>query len=116
MKFIRNIVKWFRNKYRYYTAAKFRAFFVNDFPDQVPEKQIFVVQEGTSPETIIFKCPCGCRTDIYLNLLKDSSPRWRFEINTKKEISISPSINRTVGCRSHFFIQNSRVAWAARWQ
>lgn len=55
------------------------------------------------------KCPCGCNDIIYLNLIPDENPqrtepRWKIVGNT-----ITPSINRTIGCRSHFQIINGIV-------
>lgn len=47
------------------------------------------------------RCPCGCNTIIYLNLLEEYRPRWKVNGN-----SITPSIQRTVGCMSHFTITN----------
>lgn len=46
------------------------------------------------------KCPCGCQ-DIISLPLNEGKPMWKINGN-----SITPSINRTVGCRSHFTITN----------
>lgn len=47
-------------------------------------------------------CPCGCNEVITLNTLADTKPCWSIQGN-----SIKPSINRIVGCKSHFTITNS---------
>lgn len=51
-----------------------------------------------------FKCPCGCGDWITLNLLAEANPCWSIILNT-----ISPSIQRTVGCKCHFFITNGFI-------
>jgi hypothetical protein len=64
------------------------------------------------PDSLVFRCPCGCHTDIFLNLLKDAKPIWRFHISKKNKITITPSIWRKVGCKSHFFIRKGKIEWA----
>jgi len=63
------------------------------------------------PDSLAFKCPCGCDTTIFLNLLFDAKPRWKYYITKKGNISISPSVWRKVGCKSHFYIRESRISW-----
>lgn len=48
-----------------------------------------------------FKCPCGCGDIITLSTIPDTHPAWKVEGH-----SIIPSINRTIGCKSHFCITN----------
>jgi len=47
------------------------------------------------------KCPCGCGEIITGQLFPCESPRWKVIGN-----SMTPSINRLTGCRSHFQITN----------
>ena len=111
MKLLRSIAGWFRQKYSYYSQPKFNFEIVENDPESVPPQKIFIVQEGVQPDSLIFKCPCGCGADIHLNLLKDAKPRWHFKINKRGNISIYPSVRRTKGCQSHFYLSNSRVDW-----
>lgn len=57
-------------------------------------------------ERIDFRCPCGCDEIIILNTIEGTKPCWKIEGN-----SIRPSIDRLVGCRSHFTITNGVVKW-----
>jgi hypothetical protein len=52
-----------------------------------------------------FICPCGCGEWVTLNLIPNTKPCWKIALN-----SITPSIQRTVGCKSHFFINNGTVS------
>jgi len=56
-------------------------------------------------------CPCGCGDKIHLNLLEDDSPCWSLRQERDGAVSLRPSVWRTKGCRSHFFIHNSRIDW-----
>jgi hypothetical protein len=106
------IFRWIRKKYRFYAAAKYKYVFVKELPEIVPENKVIIVSEDGMPDSLVFRCPCGCHTDIFLNLLKDAKPIWRFHISKKNKITITPSIWRKVGCKSHFFIRKGKIEWA----
>lgn len=82
---------------------------VKDFPPRVESGIVYVVRDGDEPDSLIFKCPCGCNEIIYLNLLTDTHPVWKFKINKFGLISIVPSVWRTVRCKSHFFLTRGRI-------
>ena len=111
MKFILKITKWFNNQYHFYSSPKFKFELVEDLPELIPENKVLVVAEGNQPDTLAFKCPCGCNSNILLNLLQDAKPRWKYRITKRGNISISPSIWRKVGCKSHFFVRDGRIDW-----
>lgn len=111
MKFIRKIAEWLSKQYHFYSSPKFKFESVEELPDLIPAKKILVVAEGNQPDSLAFKCPCGCDSTIFLNLLQDAKPCWKYHITKRGNISISPSIWRKVGCKSHFFIRESRIDW-----
>ena len=53
-------------------------------------------------EQMWLKCPCGCDETYKLNTHKNIKPKWQFVPPN----SISPSVNHTAGCMSHFTITN----------
>ena len=57
----------------------------------------------------MFKCPCGCGEDIYLNLIPDTRPCWLYNLHDDQSVSLQPSINRQVGCKSHFWMRAGNV-------
>lgn len=85
--------------------------FAEDLPEIIADNSIFVIQDGNEPELLAFKCPCGCQENILLNLLGDTSPQWHFRVNANGIINVHPSIWRTVGCKSHFWIIDGNVKW-----
>src|SRR6266498_3435559 len=108
MKLFLKIAKRFRQKCERFTTLKYKLIDVRDFPKDIKSATIYIVTNEAIPDTLIFKCPCGCNADIYLNLLEDVRPRWKYII-TKQKITVSPSVWRITGCRSHFFIKKSKA-------
>lgn len=108
MKFLKtlflNLQVWFRTKKRYHYK------FLEDLPEEVPHYKVLLIGDPENTWLAVFKCPCGCGEIIHLNLLKEASPCWTILI-TKNVINIKPSIWRKEGCKSHFFIENSKVKW-----
>jgi Family of unknown function (DUF6527) len=83
---------------------------IDAIPNKICYDVIYIVQEGTKPETLVFMCPCGCKQPVYLNLLKDTTLFWTYKIE-KKKISVFPSVVRKKGCGSHYYIQRGIVKW-----
>ena len=102
-KIISTLVKWFQPRYK--TEYK------EELPEVFADKTIYLIGESSNPWLIAFKCPCGCNSIIHLNLLKDAEPRWKCKITSRKRVNISPSVWRTKGCKSHFFVQSSKIDW-----
>lgn len=84
--------------------------YVSDMPDHISPHTVYIVGENNFYWMAVLLCPCGCGDLIHLNLLKDAHPRWKFKI-FKGLISISPSVWRTSGCKSHFFIRSGEIVW-----
>jgi hypothetical protein len=48
---------------------------------------------------------------IQLNLLPDAEPLWSLTKHRDGTVTLSPSIWRQKGCRSHFFIRKGQIEW-----
>ncbi|WP_390624703.1 DUF6527 family protein [Anthocerotibacter panamensis] len=57
-------------------------------------------------------CPCGCQETVNMNLVEGSYPRWHLRQHGGGKVSLYPSINRTIGCRSHFWIGENVITWS----
>lgn len=101
-----SFVEWFKPKYKVYPTV--------DIPTYIKDRTIYVVGNQSEPWLVSFKCPCGCNKDIHLNLLPDANPRWKIYLKSGNKIDISPSVWRTSGCRSHFFIRSGKVVWVLK--
>jgi hypothetical protein len=83
----------------------------DEFPDEFEGDIIYIRGEKKYLWSFAMECPCGCRDIIYANLITDEHPFWKITWNLNGTISISPSIWRNKGCRSHFFIKNCKIDW-----
>lgn len=92
-------------------VTRLSAYMVVDLPEPLDPDKIYIVGENGNDWVIVLLCPCGCQASIHLNILKSARPRWDFSMDTKARITVTPSIWRTSGCRSHFFIRNGSVRW-----
>lgn len=79
---------------------------VKEYTEKPIEGMVYIAEEDG---IIQFLCPCGCEHVYFLNTLTDAKPCWTHIINPDNTITISPSIQHTIGCRSHFSIKNGRV-------
>lgn len=82
-----------------------------DIPDVVLDRVMYLIGEGKSPWMASFLCPCGCKETISLSLIKTDDPRWQARVSREGEVTLTPSVWRTKGCKSHFFVRRSRVIW-----
>lgn len=110
MSWIERINRWFRlvlDKRRFYIAMR-----VEDAPDSLKEDVVYLIGDAPTPWAASLVCPCGCGETISLSLIPHDNPSWRARVLQDGSATLSPSIWRTKGCRSHFFIRNGRVLWA----
>jgi hypothetical protein len=109
--------KWFEsidhyfNKARPVTKARYKFKFINEVPDEIPERIIYIVGDRPHYWMLCFKCPCGCGDNISLNLLNQRRPCWRFVVRWGR-LTITPSIWRKVGCKSHFHVRLGKIQWS----
>lgn len=93
-------------------AAKFRFVQVEDFPETLKPKQVYVAGENGNYWGAALLCPCGCGETIQLNLLKDVRPCWSVKQCSDGSVTLLPSIWRQKGCKSHFFVRNGEIEWS----
>jgi hypothetical protein len=113
-KFARKVVTVARRLLRpWITKNCWRTVSVDELPDILKQGSLYLIGEGT-PWSVALLCPCGCGDVIQLSLLDTDSPRWRLSLDGDKLPTLVPSIRRTKGCRSHFFLRRGRVIWSDR--
>ena len=82
-----------------------------DVPDEPMPGVVYIVGDSGAEWCVAFLCPCACGKLIMLNLLTSARPCWGFRVHGNGTVSLSPSVWRTVGCCSHFFVRAGRVDW-----
>lgn len=81
--------------------------FVTSFPDVLEDHTVYVSIPFASA---VHKCCCGCGQPVVTPI---SPIRWQLTFDGES-ISLHPSIgNSNYACRSHYWIRQNRVVWAA---
>lgn len=93
------------------SSAPFATLLVEDLPDDLLPRTIYLAGEGGHLWCAAMLCPCGCGDVIQLNLLEAVRPYWRVRELPDGTISIEPSVWRRKGCRCHFFVRGGLIEW-----
>lgn len=89
---------------------RLRSVQVEELPDALQSGRLYLIGSG-KPWSAAMVCPCGCGEAIHLSLLPDDSPSWTFKSDRNGLPTLSPSVWRTKGCRSHFFLRQGDIVW-----
>ena len=111
MRLIKSITLWIRKKIEP-IRSPFHTIYVEEaLPRKLKARTLYVVQEDGYTEYAAMLCPCGCKKVLYLNLIPDESPCWKLRTSQDTPTTLHPSIDRTVGCRSHFWFKKGKIVW-----
>ena len=83
---------------------------VADLPVHLDPTAIYLVGEDTETWFVAMQCPCGCNATLFMSAV-EGQPRWNIQRHWNGTVSLSPSVWRKVGCRSHFRLRRGRVTW-----
>lgn len=82
-----------------------------DIPSQRNPHTVYIIGIKGNEWLAVLTCPCGCESKILLNLLQEERPCWKWRVNDRGEVTLSPSVWRKVGCRSHFVLRDGLISW-----
>lgn len=82
-----------------------------EVPEAPADGKIYVVGEAMHQWYVVLACPCGCGETVHLSLLEDDRPRWQLTQHENATVTLFPSVWRSVGCRSHFFVRRGKIQW-----
>ncbi len=99
---------WSRYLRWHTTHFRFGVIWCEDLPGKLKFHTIYIVGSQDHPWQAVFACPCGCGDDIYVGVDRG---QWKLDVSERRVISLRPSIHRTVGCCSHFFVEYGLVRW-----
>ena len=106
------LVKWLWGYIQHLLFGRYKCVVVDDVPDVLKNTVLYLVNDEGHEWLAVLLCPCGCSEKIYLNLLAESRPCWRVGKSGGDIPTIAPSIWRTTGCKSHFFIRHGCIIWS----
>lgn len=84
--------------------------YASDFPDEPVAPILYVLGKPGDTWLAGMNCPCGCGEFIEL-VLDGQSPNWHLSMSEDAKPSLSPSVHRSVNCRSHFFLRKGKIQW-----
>lgn len=89
--------------------STYRHSFVETLPDRLDEGVLYVcMQYATSAHN----CFCGCGREVVTPI---HPTKWQLSFDGI-DVSLTPSIGSwALPCKSHYWLQNGRVAWAETW-
>jgi len=90
-----------------------RAILVEEAPAEIRHDNFYIIGEGQHRWAALLRCPCGCGDLVELSLHKEGRPRWHVFEHLDGTITVKPSIWRTDGCRSHFYVRRGRIQWCS---
>ncbi len=105
---IRAFLYWFRRLFG--GTLNYTVSIVEDVPDIVKESTLYLVGGQSSYWLAVMKCPCGCGAPIQLPMSGAHGPKWQMS-GPRTAPSLTPSVHRTSGCRSHFFLRKGSIVW-----
>lgn len=83
----------------------------DELPDVLDSAAVYVLGESEYCWFVAMTCPCGCKSILQMSLLADAKPRWRLTEHGDGTVTLHPSVWRTEGCRSHFFLRHGFIKW-----
>ncbi|MFN4175538.1 DUF6527 family protein [Phenylobacterium sp.] len=88
-----------------------RVHMVTERPTQLRPHRLYVTRQADGPAFGFLLCPCGCGETLHLRFFGERRPRWQVRHDARGRASVTPSVWRQAGCRSHFILTSGRVRW-----
>jgi len=91
--------------------GRYRVVAVDELPEHLAGKTVYAVGEDGRYWLAALSCPCRCGDTIQLSMTQGQRPCWTLVERNMRFPTLAPSVDRTVGCRSHFFVRSGRIQW-----
>lgn len=111
MKTVIKFFKWLHQSLLGLWDKPYSILYVEDPIDNPKNKILYVIGTTDEPWQAELLCPCGCKDKIVLPVNDSTEPRWVLKTINSKKPSLSPSVWRTKGCKSHFFLKHGKIDW-----
>jgi hypothetical protein len=80
-------------------------------PNELPMTDLVLARDEGEDWCVGLRCPCGCGQRLEMMLLKEVRPRWDLSVDSRRRVSLYPSVWLRSGCRSHFWVREGKVIW-----
>ena len=108
MTMIKNIVKYIIAKFQ---PPRYKTIYLTELPDKIKKNKIYIIGENSYLWEAAMLCPCGCNEILHMSLHEEGRPKWDVVNLGSRYISLTPSILRKTGCKSHFFFESGFIKW-----
>ncbi len=81
-------------------------------PARIQRQRLIHMMEAGESWSVGFHCPCGCGDVIELLLLSTVNPHWTLSVDRLDRPTLHPSVWKSTGCRSHFWVKNGQIIWS----
>lgn len=92
-------------------ARRLRSIEGDELPTRLPSRDLVLTVDDGEQWSIGMQCPCRCGETIELLVQPGAKPRWDVAVDGSGRPTVTPSVWRNVGCRSHFWVRKGRVHW-----
>lgn len=107
-----NVGRWWRNAWARIAPRRRLIVIEGDsLPKRLPRRHLVLAREDGEDWCVGMRCPCGCGDTIELLVIDEARPRWDVALDRDGRPTLSPSVWRKKGCRSHFWLRGGRVEW-----
>lgn len=107
-----NIQRWWRNTWARFAPRRSLVVIEGDsLPKRMPRRDLVLARDDGEDWSVGMRCPCGCGDIIELLVIEEAKPRWDIAVDGNGRPSLSPSVWRRKGCRSHFWLRQGKVQW-----
>jgi hypothetical protein len=96
---------------RYGPSRRLRVVEDDALPSKMPWRDLVLTNDDGAAWSVGMRCPCRCGDTIELLLIPGANPRWDMQIDELRRPTLSPSVWRTKGCESHFWVRLGRIQW-----
>ena len=104
--------KWWRDVWAQFGPTRRLIVIDGDsLPRSMPRRDLVLAREHDEDWCVGMRCPCGCGDLIELLVITEAKPRWDIDTDQEGRPTLSPSVWRTTGCRSHFWLRQGRIQW-----
>ncbi|UYV12372.1 MAG: DUF6527 family protein [Phycisphaera sp.] len=111
MSWFRRLWSWFKNLF-VERPSTFETARVEEAPEILRPQTVYLIGEDGGIWSVAMRCPCGCGADIHLSTV-GGRPRWSVRTEEDDTVTLSPSVWRKAGCKSHFFLRRGMIQWCA---
>ena len=96
---------------RFGPARRLRVIEGDQLPSKMPGRDVVLTVDDGEPWSIGMVCPCRCGDVIEMLVIAGATPRWSIQTDAAGRPTVSPSVWRNTGCKSHFWLRKGRVHW-----